>query len=153
MTNDQFPPVIPGPFLDPITAARSPLDALKRNRRTLQYTPGQSVPLNSSSNYDLTRFVWLQGTKVFGYGVASIKIVDAPAGANNYRQYLSIRNDSATETLYVDFGQDATLLSGIALLPGEVIAYDAVIPQDDLYVIGSGAGNVSVLYGNITLPL
>jgi len=149
--NNSFPPVVPGPFYDAEPAYQGP-PRTKRTVRAYQYT-GATVPPDSVSQFDLSRFVWLNGTKVFSYAAASQKIVDAPAGENIYRQYLSIRNDSATQTLYVDFGQDASLLSGIALLPGEVIAYDAVIPQDDVYVFGSGAGSVSVLYGNTTLPV
>lgn len=149
---NDFPPIVPGPFLVPVPTAQSPTQ--RQRRLPMLQVPGAGVPDASTSQFDLTRFVWLNGTKVFAYNnIASQKIVDAPAGANNFRQYLSIRNDDATQTLYVDFGQDASALSGIALLPGEVIAYDAVIPQDDIYVFGTGAGSVSVLYGNISLPV
>lgn len=148
--NQNFPPVNPGPFLIPVPTAQTP--SARQRRLPLMQIPGGSTPPGSVSQFDMSRFVWLNGTKVFAYAAASQKIVDAPPGQGNVRNYLCIRNTSTTQTLYVDYGQDASALSGIALLPGETIAYDAEIPQDDIYVFGSGAGSVAVLYSNFTLP-
>lgn len=135
----------------------TPLSRTKRNVSQFAMSAGAnlgsgSVPLDAVPNFDLSRFVWLNGTKVFVYSPVSAKIVDQPAGANLFRQYLMIRNDDAADTLFIDFGQNASALSGVSLLPGEIIAYDAVVPQDDVYVFGAVGGNVSVLYGNITIP-
>lgn len=124
----------------------------RKNYSPMVFAGSGAVPDNAVPNFDLSRFVWLNGTKVFVYSPVSIKIVDQPAGANLFRQYLMIRNDDAADTLFVDFGQNASALSGVSLLPGEIIAYDAVVPQDDVYVFGAVGGNVSVLYGNITIP-
>lgn len=146
------PPVIPGPFYPLIDAVRSPLNRQRRLPAGLASIPGVGVPPGSNSTYDLSRFVWLNGSKVFAYSGTSVKVVDAPPAANNYRVFLSIRNTDAAATLYVDFGQDASALSECILAPGEVRAFDAVIPQDDIYLFGSGAGNASISYANMTIP-
>lgn len=148
----QNPPVVPGPFLPLTTAVRSPSLRQRRLPPGFAPIPGVDVPPDSASTFDLSRFVWLNGSKLFAYAAASAKVVDAPAGADNYRVYLSIRNVDAVAVLYVDFGQAASANSECVLQPGEIRAFDAVIPQDDIYIAGSAGGNASISYSNKTIP-
>lgn len=66
------------------------------------------------------------------------------------RIFLSIQNTHATQTLFVAFGRDSNAFVGIAVLPAfGLIGFDVVVPQDDVYIIGSGAATTGVmLYSN-----
>jgi hypothetical protein len=108
------------------------------------------VPPGSPQTYSLQGVATMQGTRVFPVTAASVKVLDAPA---TYRNFLLIRNSSAgAVTVFIEFGTDATLNSAVALLQNEIILFDAVVPQDDIYVIGSAPGQISVLVSVIDLP-
>ena len=53
------------------------------------------------------------------------------------RNLLMLRNTDAAATIYIGFGKAASTLSTLALSAGQIILFDAVVPQDDLYCIGS----------------
>jgi len=58
------------------------------------------------------------------------------------RNFLGLRNTMAAGNMYIDFGQPATQSSLLIVFPGQIIIFDSVVPQDDLYagfdVIGGG---------------
>jgi len=70
-------------------------------------------------------------------GTSSFKFLDAPIGKRNF---LGFRNPSTTATIYVDFANQASTNSWLALTPGAIVSFDQVVSQDDLYVIASAAG-------------
>lgn len=73
--------------------------------------------------------------------------LNAPSGRRNM---LSLRNQSATANLYVDFGKAANTLSPLKLTPGQTILFDVVVPQDDLYAFAdAAAGILSYAYSTI----
>jgi len=153
MSDDRFPPVHPGPFLDPWPGGRGPrLTRPRAEGFPSQAGGGLLVPPGTPQTFTQQAIAQIGGTKVFPVSTASQKIVDAPS---SYRNYLLIRNSSATDTavIYIDFGADATLNSAVILAQNEVILFDAVVPQDDIYVIGNEAGQVSVMWSVIQLPL
>lgn len=83
---------------------------------------------------------------------ASVRVLLKPA-AGSRRVYLMIVNTMAAGNYFVAFGQDATLLSGVPILPN-FGAYELnnVIPQDDIYIIASAANVTGVLvYSNDTV--
>jgi hypothetical protein len=53
--------------------------------------------------------------------------------------------------LYIDFNSQATTGSWLAITAGQIILFDAVVPQDDLYVISSAAGG-QLAYAYSTFP-
>lgn len=74
----------------------------------------------------------------FDVGIVSGRFIDQPAGRRNF---LSIRNTSTgTQALYVSFGKDASTRSIVKLVPGQMLIYDVVVPQDDVYAISDAAG-------------
>jgi len=71
-------------------------------------------------------------------GTTSIKFLDQPIGKRNF---LGFRNAStASQNLYVDFNANATLGAWLYITPGQIVLFDTVVPQDDLYVIADAAG-------------
>lgn len=153
MNDPRFPPVIPGPYLDPWPGGVGPrLTRPRAESFPSQAGGGLLVPPTSPQTFTQQAIAQIGGTKVFPVTTASQKIVDAPS---SYRNYLLIRNSSATDTafVYVDFGADATLNSGVILAQNEIILFDAVVPQDDIYIIGNESGQVSVMWSVIQLPL
>ncbi len=74
----------------------------------------------------------------------SIKIIDQPNGRRNY---LALRNTSPLVNIYLGFGKEASTLSTIEIVPGQVYIFDTVVPQDDVYAIASGVnGSLSFQY-------
>jgi hypothetical protein len=81
-------------------------------------------------------------------GTTSLKFLDAPIGKRNF---LAFRNPSTTATIYVDFANQASSNSWLALTPGAIVQFDQVVSQDDLYVIASAA-STPFAYAYSTYP-
>lgn len=141
-TNDpNFPPV---QWLSPLEAWSSPtfISGAPHNlpkqadiaqaQNTAQYTfDGQTI--NAREEY---RYASLQDISL-SVGTTSIKFLDAPIGKRNM---LGFRNASTgTQNIYIGFGAQATTSNWMKLVPGQLLLFDAVVPQDDLYVIADGA--------------
>jgi hypothetical protein len=78
---------------------------------------------------------------------ASTKVVDA---APVYRNYLMLRNTDAASNVLVGFGRQANATSTLSLAPGQMVLFDVVVPQGDIYVLSSGAAaTISIAYSNI----
>lgn len=69
-----------------------------------------------------------------------------------FRNMLALRNLSTTETAQISFGTAANANSTFQLAPGAFAFFDEVVPQDDLYVNGTGAGNLSLTVSTVGLP-
>lgn len=70
-------------------------------------------------------------------GTTSIKFLDAPIGKRNM---LGFRNASTgTQNIFIGFGSQATTSAWMKLMPGQIVLFDDVVPQDDLYVIADAA--------------
>jgi hypothetical protein len=67
------------------------------------------------------------------------------------RNFLGFRNPSTTATIYVDFANQASTNSWLALGPGALVLFDNVVSQDDLYVIASAA-STPFAYAYSTYP-
>lgn len=151
MSDPRFPPIDPGPHL-PLWPGH-PMPRLARPQMNTPPYPGGgglTVPQGSPQTFSLQGVAVMTGTRVFPVTTASVKILDAPT---TYRNFLLIRNSSAgAVSVLIDFGTDATLNSAVLLLQNEIILFDAVVPQDDIYVIGSAPGQISVLVSVIELP-
>jgi len=81
-------------------------------------------------------------------GTTSFKFLDAPIGKRNF---LGFRNPSTTANIYVDFANQASSNSWLALTPGAIVQFDQVVSQDDLYVIASAA-STPFAYAYSTYP-
>ena len=142
-TNDpKFPPV---QWLSPLEAWSSPtyLSGAPHNlpkesniaaaQNTAQFSfDGQTI--NARETY---RYASLQDIAIT-VGTTSIKFLDAPIGKRNA---LGFRNASTgTQNLFIGYGAQATTNNWMKLVPGQVVYFDAVVPQDDLYVISDAAG-------------
>lgn len=149
--NSRMPPIDPGPFL-PIWPGR-PMPRLSRPQISVPPYPGGggiAVPPSAPQVFSLQGVASFQGSKQFLIGTSSLKVLDAPA---TYRNMLIIRNISGVGVnAFIDFGSDATQGSAIILAPDELILFDSVVPQDDIYAIGSAAGAISILVSVISLP-
>jgi hypothetical protein len=142
-TNDpKFPPV---QWLSPLEAWSSPtfLSGAPHNlpktadiaqaQNTVNYSFGGQT-INAREEY---RYASLQDIALV-VGTTSIKFLDAPIGKRNM---LGFRNASTgTQNLYIGFGAQATTSNWMKITPGQLVLFDAVVPQDDLYVIADAAG-------------
>lgn len=69
------------------------------------------------------------------------------------RVYLMIRNDAVTSNLYVDFGVYATAKTTLKLTPGQIVFWDTVVPQGDVYTFGDSADAAAAYtYGIMAKP-
>jgi hypothetical protein len=91
---------------------------------------------------------------ITGIGTASARILLAPR-ANTRRTYLFIVNSHAANSLFATFGQDSTTTIGIPIQPNfGFVEYNVVVPQDDIFLIGSAAGTTGVLvYANASITV
>ena len=101
-------------------------------QQTAQFTfDGQTI--NARETY---RYASLQDVAIT-VGTTSIKFLDQPIGKRNM---LGFRNASTgTQNLYIGFGAQATTANWMKIAPGGIVLFDAVVPQDDLYVIADAA--------------
>ena len=82
-------------------------------------------------------------------GTTSIKFLDAPIGKRNF---LGFRNASTGgQVLYIEFNAQATTGAWLAITQGQLVLFDTVVPQDDLYVISGAAGGI-LAYAYSTFP-
>lgn len=82
-------------------------------------------------------------------GTTSVKFLDQPIGKRNM---LGFRNASTgAQILYIEFNGQATTGSWLALSPGQIVLFDTVVPQDDLYCISDIAGG-TLAYAYSTFP-
>lgn len=92
------------------------------------------------------RYAQINGSVVFQTIPTSAMVLPAP---QNFRNLLMIRNAGAAAIL-IDFGRDATDTSTIELQPNQIILFDTVVPQDDVYAISpAGISTLSVSFSNI----
>ena len=104
-------------------------------QNTIQYSFGGQT-INAREEY---RYASLQDISIT-VGTTSIKFLDAPIGKRNM---LGFRNASTgTQSIFIGFGAQATTSNWMKLNPGQLVLFDAVVPQDDLYVIADGASAV-----------
>ena len=106
--------------------------AIAAATNTAQFSfDGQTI--NARETY---RYASLQDISI-AVGTTSIKFLDAPIGKRNM---LGFRNASTgTQNIFIGFGAQATTSAWMKLTPGQIVLFDAVVPQDDLYVIADGA--------------
>lgn len=74
-------------------------------------------------------------------GLASAQFLQEPSSKRNF---LGLRNASAAggANIYISFGRDASTASWLVLIPGQIILFDTVVPQDDCYAIADAAGGL-----------
>lgn len=62
--------------------------------------------------------------------------------ASSRRNFLGFRNSAAAggANIYISFGREASTVSWLVLSPGQIILFDTVVPQDDVYAIADAAG-------------
>ena len=108
-----------------------------------QFNPYDTV--NVRETYRYSSLVSLNTT----VGTTSFKFLDQPIGKRNM---LGFRNaSSGTQNLYIDYGAAASTNSWLKLTVGQIILFDSVVPQDDLYVIADAAGaTLAYVYSTFT---
>jgi hypothetical protein len=143
MPNDNFPPVqwiSPlEPFSQPQYIPGSPHNLPKRpDPAVAQSTTGQATgdTVGIREPYRYASLVSLNTT----IGTTSVKFLDQPIGKRNF---LGFRNaSSAAQNIYVDFGANASVNSWLLITPGQIVIFDTVVSQDDLYCIADAAGAI-----------
>jgi hypothetical protein len=115
--------------------------------------PINGVPVNVTWVASAHQYAWIT-TEQFAVGLTSIQTILEPV---NFRNFLAIRNASASATgdIYIDFGRAASVAnSWLRLQQNEMVLFDAVVPQNDVYVIADEADcSVVIAYSNIALQV
>jgi hypothetical protein len=92
------------------------------------------------------RYAQINGSVAFQVTALSALVLPAP---QNFRNMLMMRNTSGA-SIFIDFGRDATNSAPLELVPGAMILFDTVVPQDDVYAIAPlGAAGLSIAFSNI----
>lgn len=123
-------PLIPWP-MGPSAIPDTPLDP--RPREPLPGSPGGPVAVN-----DAHRYANLRGEVVVSVPTTAggSLVLVAP---DVRRNMLFIRNSSATANLYIAFGLQASTNSILYLTPNQMVLFDTVVPQDDIWAIADAA--------------
>ena len=90
-------------------------------------------------------------------GLVAVGIVSAVSPflteSGNRRNFLGFRNNSATANVFLDFGVNATAGSWLRLTPNQIVLFDAVVPQNDVYAFADAVGgSLAYAYSTIALP-
>ena len=105
-------------------------------------------PTGSLNTRDENHYAFIVSLAATMVNIGSINFLTTPQGRRNF---LAIRNTSATANIYLDFGKDATTNSVFKIAANGTLLFDAVVPQDDLYMIGDGINaSFSYNYSNIS---
>jgi hypothetical protein len=143
----RFPPVRPLPTMQPWSAPQT-IEAVPEVR-TMRPAIASGAVVQASDSAPVReahRYAQINGSVVFTLNAISQNVLAAP---QNFRNMLMMRNVSGG-TIYVDFGRDAAANSPLELVPGAIILFDTVVPQDDVNAIApGGAASLSVAFSNI----
>ena len=83
------------------------------------------------------RYARTGGSQYFSVPNGSSSLI-LPQG-NGLRNFLMMRNSSATANVYVDFGNNASLNTVLRLTANQIVLFDTVVPQEDIYAYGDAA--------------
>lgn len=103
---------------------------------------------DASATFEPHRYALIiEGTYAAPAAASGIPFLLQPTAKRNF---LGLRNTQAAggDTIYLGFGRDASTLSWLSLLPTEIVLFDTVVPQNDLYAISTtGVGVLAYAYG------
>lgn len=166
---DQYRGAVPGAGATDFTQQA---DAMRANRMTSpqraarEYAPGTGSPnpapridlgfnadsLRPFSGVPLDQLTFVADTMRYGdFSHVSINALAAGSQnpiitrAPNKRIYLMIQNIDLVNQLFIGFGVVPSSKIGITLNAGGSIIFDAVVPQDDIFVAASVDGTLGLL--------
>lgn len=142
-----FPRVQPLPTLTPWSAPQT-IEAVPEVRTMRAAIASGAVvqASDSASVREAHRYALINGSIVLDTNATSALMLAAP---QNFRNMLIMRNAGAN-TIFVEFGRDATTEAPIILQPNQMILFDTVVPQDDVYALSSvGLSRLSLGFSNI----
>ena len=146
---NQFPPVVPIPgTLDPWGVPQTLTQRPRLDAPQVRPILGAVEPTDPGQKIrDPWHYAMLNGSQAFPIGTQSQLVVASPP---NMRNLLTARNIGTTN-LYLDFGIDASANRSVYLLvPGAVLLFDTVVPQDDVYCVSDAAGGIlGIAFSNI----
>lgn len=146
-----------GPGNLPPNANRPPLRVFDNGALPLIDTgPGDTPALPFAVAPDSTDVTdrWHAANPIEGFiAVVSVAndlsqlFINQPAGKRNY---LLLRNTTATGNVAISFGNPASVNSPLVLQPGQMILFDEVVPQGDVYAFATAAAtSLAFAYSNI----
>ncbi len=150
-----FPPVGYQGFAGPFEAPQK--QRLQSMRESALGSAGGAVIMNTAPTasqlagaplqpvYDMHHYAWAHGSTIFTLAAinTSYKFLESQQALRNM---LGLRNPATVGNLYIEFGNQATTSSWLALAPGQYVFFDMVIPQDDLFVLSDNAGALALTY-------
>jgi hypothetical protein len=133
------------PWSNPVQTPYGPQPFRPAGASGARLTPGGALPGNGGA-FPIAGGAEGGGLEVFSRypfatlrGSVRIAVSNAAPGTlavaapPTFRNFLGLRNASATANVYVEFGNEASLNSFVRLAPDEIILFDAAVPQDDVF--------------------
>lgn len=131
-------PLIPWP-MGPSSLPDYPQDP--RPREPLPGQPGGPVAVNDAHRYANLRGELVAAVPTTAGGSLILAAPDVR------RNMLFIRNSSATANLFISFGIQASAASVLYLTPNQMVLFDTVVPQDDMWALADAAsGQITVAF-------
>lgn len=141
-----FPPVRPLPIFRPWSAPQTADPAAENRRLGIAAASGALIEAKQATAIrEAHRYATINGSTVYSITTQPQQVLAAP---QNYRNFLAMRN-LGTANIFIEFGREASSNATVLLLPGQIILFDAVVPQDDVSAIGSAASQLSLSFSNV----
>ena len=139
----KFPPIVDLPRLEPWGVPQT-MEARPTGMPSGKRGPNRP---GVSEVFDAHRYATLNGSINLAVATTSALVLSSPTVRRNF---LALRNTSATANVYVEFGNDATTNAVFKLTPGTMVLFDTVCPQDDVFAIADAvSASLSVTYSNL----
>lgn len=99
--------------------------------------PADAVP---TTTFEAHRYANITEGNV-GVALVSAQVITE---SSSKRNFLGFRNASPLggANVYISFGRGASTSSWLVLIPQQVILFDVVVPQDDIYAVADAAGGL-----------
>lgn len=141
-----FPPVRPLPILRPWSAPQTSDPTAENRRLGVAAASGALIEARQAiATREAHRYATLNGSTVYSITAQPQQVL---AASQNYRNFLAMRN-LGTANILIEFGRDASLDSTVLLLPGQIIVFDTVVPQDDVSAFSPVFSRLSLSFSNV----
>lgn len=143
----RFPRVQPLPTMRPWSAPQT-IEAVPEIRTMRPAIASGAVVQASQSTAvrEAHRYAQINGSIILETTATSALMLASP---QNFRNMLIMRN-AGSNTIYIEFGRDATTDAPVILQTNQMILFDTVVPQDDIFALSTvGLSKLSIGFSNL----
>lgn len=115
---------------------------LPQRIRSGRFRPFGTAADCAQTVFDEHRYATIGGSVEFPVGNASQLVL--PQAAGSLRNFLGFRNNSAND-IFVEFGNNASTASWLRIVQNQIVLFDTVVQQDDVYAVCPSGNGLLVI--------